>query len=123
MANTRLALTKNVNNLVKKLFRSSHWEDAGQGWEGLEGTLTLSGWSRARGVVVLRRKLTDKNEDQGELAFIENDPPPRATSTPCWSRQHHTRSSPLPVPSRNLCSLRWGRRSYWRLRLRVNCRF
>ena len=78
---TMLRLTKNVKALVKKLFRSNDWEEAGQGWEGLEDTLTLSGWSRARRVVVLRRKLsgeiliTGKDEDQGELAFIESDLP------------------------------------------------
>ena len=78
---TKLRLTKNVKNLVKKLFRSNHWEEAGQGWEGLEDTLTLSGWSRARRVVVLRRKLTGemlitgKDEDQGQLAFIESNIP------------------------------------------------
>ena len=78
---TKLRLTKNVKALVKKLFHSNHWEEAGQGWEGLEDTLTLSGWSRARRVVVLRRKLTGellitgKDEDQGELAFIESDIP------------------------------------------------
>ncbi len=81
---TKLRLTKNVKTLVKKLFRSNHWEDAGQGWEGLEDTLTLSGWSRARRVVVLRRKLrgglliTGKDEDQGQLAFIESNLPHRA---------------------------------------------
>ena len=78
---TKLRLTKNVKNLVKKLFRFNDWEDAGQGWEGLEDTLTLSGWSRSRRVVVLRRKLTGellitgKDEDQGQLAFIESDIP------------------------------------------------
>ena len=99
-----------MKNLVKKLFRSTHWEDAGQGWEGLEDTLTLSGWSRARRVVVLRRKLTgellitgkDEDQDQGQLAFIGRSrtsvcfaapahpcamkatSPPHAMSTPCW---------------------------------------
>jgi hypothetical protein len=78
---TKLRLTKNVKGLVKKLFRSDRWEDAGQGWEGLEDTLTLSGWSRTRRVVVLRRKLTGemllagKDENQGLLAFIEGDVP------------------------------------------------
>jgi hypothetical protein len=78
---TKLRLTKNVKGLIKKLFRAQNWEDAGQGWEGLEDTLTLSGWSRARRVVVLRRKLTGemlitgKDEDQGQLAFIESDVP------------------------------------------------
>ncbi len=78
---TKLRLTKNVKSLIKKLFRSNGWEDAGQGWEGLEDTLTLLGWSRARRVVVLRRKLTGemllagRDENQAELAFIECDVP------------------------------------------------
>lgn len=78
---TKLRLTKNVKTLIKKCFRSNEWEDAGQGWEGLEDTLTLSGWSRSRRVVVLRRKLTGemmlngKDERQDEFAFIEGDVP------------------------------------------------
>ena len=78
---TKLRLTKNVKALIKKLFRSHHWEEAGQGWEGLEDTLTLAGWSRARRVVVLRRKLTGemlitgKEDRQDEFAFIESDVP------------------------------------------------
>ena len=78
---TKLRLTANVRRLIKKLFRANGWEEAGQGWEGLEDTLTLSGWSRARRVVVLRRKLTGemlitgKDERQDEFAFIEGDIP------------------------------------------------
>jgi hypothetical protein len=78
---TKLRLTKNVKGLIRKLFRKDGWEDAGQGWEGLEDTLTLSGWSRGRRVVVLRRKLTGemlltgKDERQNEFAFIEGDIP------------------------------------------------
>lgn len=78
---TKLRLTKNVKGLIKKLFHSGGWEDAGQGWEGLEDTLTLQGWSRARRVVVLRRKLTGemlltgKDDRQDEFAFIEGNVP------------------------------------------------
>ena len=78
---TQLRLTKNVKRLIKTLFRSDHWEPAGQGWEGLDESLTLSGWSRARRVVVLRRKLTgevlitDKEDPQEQFAFIETDGP------------------------------------------------
>ena len=47
---SKLRLTKRVKSLIQKVFRSADWTDAGQGWEGLEDTLTLtlSGWSRAR---------------------------------------------------------------------------
>ena len=78
---TKLRLTKNVKGLIKKLFCREGWGDAGQGWEGLEDTLTLSGWSRARRVVVLRRKLTGellvtgKDDQQDQFAFIEGDVP------------------------------------------------
>ena len=78
---SKLRMTKNVKGLIKKLFRKEGWEEAGQGWEGMEDTLTLSGWSRARRVVVLRRKLTGEmlltgtDERQGEFAFIEGDIP------------------------------------------------
>lgn len=78
---TKLRLTKNVKSLIKKRFHSAGWTDAGQGWEGLDDTLTLTGWSRARRVVVLRRKLmgemmlTGKDDRQDEFAFIEGDIP------------------------------------------------
>jgi hypothetical protein len=78
---SKLKLTSNVKALIKKLFRQNGWEDAGQGWEGMEDSLTLSGWSRARRVVVLRRKLTgemlltEKDEPQSKFAFIEGDVP------------------------------------------------
>ena len=78
---SKLKLTPNVKGLIKKLFRLGGWEDAGQGWEGMEDKLTLSGWSRARRVVVLRRKLTgemlltEKDELQGKFAFVEGNVP------------------------------------------------
>jgi Transposase DDE domain group 1 len=78
---TKLRLTKNVKGLIRKLFRARNWSDAGQGWEGVEDTLSLSGWSRARRVVVLRRKLTGEmlitaqDDQQEKFAFIESDEP------------------------------------------------
>jgi hypothetical protein len=78
---TKLRITKNVKALIKTLFRSTAWEEAGHGWEGGEDTLRLSGWSRARRVVVLRRPLTgellmtETDDEQARLAFIESDVP------------------------------------------------
>ncbi|MDF0675734.1 MAG: transposase [Nitrospira sp.] len=78
---TKLRLTNKVKALIKTLFRSTAWEEAGHSWEGVEDTLRLSGWSRARRVVVLRRPLTgellmtEKDDDQERLAFIESDVP------------------------------------------------
>lgn len=92
---TKLRVTKNVKALIRTWFRSTEWEEAGHGWEGVEDTLRLSGWSRVRRVVVLRRPLmgellmTKQEDDQERLAFIESDVPTKryeyvvlVTSTP-----------------------------------------
>jgi hypothetical protein len=78
---TKLRVTKNVQALIKTLFRSNAWEEAGQGWEGVEDTLLLSGWSRTRRVIVLRRPLTGEmlmtgtDADQARFDFIESEVP------------------------------------------------
>ena len=75
----KLKLSKNVKRHIARLFRESGWTDAGQGWEGKEGALALSGWQSARRVVVLRRPLKGEvliaQEDDGQqlLGFIEAD--------------------------------------------------
>ena len=53
---TKLWLTKNVRRLATRFFAHPDWERAGQGWQGREDTLQLSGWSRPRRVFVLRRE-------------------------------------------------------------------
>ncbi len=75
---TKLRLTPNVKRLITRLFAHTDWEKAGHGWTGREDTLQLSGWTRARRVVVLRRRLkgdvvlSPKDDPQGTLAFIES---------------------------------------------------
>src|SRR3974377_816159 len=39
---------------------SGGWKNAGQGWEGIKERLQLSGWSRARRVVLLRRRIKEQ---------------------------------------------------------------
>ena len=51
----KLRLSKNVKRHIERLFRVSGWRDAGQGWEGIDSTLALTGWEDTRRVVVLRR--------------------------------------------------------------------
>ena len=75
----KLKLGKNVKRLITRLFRESGWSDAGQGWEGKNGTLQLAGWEQSRRVVVLRRPIkgeiglaSDANGQQ-MLGFIEAD--------------------------------------------------
>jgi hypothetical protein len=73
----KLRLTRNVKRYIEKLFWEQDWSEAGEGWEGRNGELKLSGWSRARRVIVLRRPMRGEallaDESQGILAFVEAD--------------------------------------------------
>jgi len=75
----KLKLTKNVKRHIGQMFRESGWIDAGQGWEGRDSQLALTGWAEARRVIVLRRPIRDEivitGEDNGQqvLGFIEAD--------------------------------------------------
>lgn len=57
----KIKQTKNVKGLVERLMRNSNWVDAGQGWDGQEAELQLSGWDKLRRVIVIRRKITRKD--------------------------------------------------------------
>ncbi len=77
----RLRMTANVKRSLERAMQQSDWADAGQGWEGKETSLRLSGWSRQRRIILLRRKLardlaiTDHtNATQLRLGFAEVGP-------------------------------------------------
>jgi hypothetical protein len=56
----RLRKTANVKRLIERLFRREDWTgatEASQGWQAIEDELRLSGWSKARRVLVLRRRI------------------------------------------------------------------
>jgi hypothetical protein len=76
----KLRQTTNVKKLIQTVFGRDGWVPAGQGWEGVEDRLQLTGWTRKRRVLVLRRKLKSEIalEDNGatalgaaQLQFIE----------------------------------------------------
>ncbi len=78
---SKLRLTANVKRLIERVFAKHDWQDAGQGWEGRDETLRLTGWGRQRRVVVLRRRLRDGvaaagRDDCGQLqlSFAEVGP-------------------------------------------------
>lgn len=48
--------TKGVKDLVRVLEAQGGWRETLNGWQALEGTLQLTGWTRRRRVVVLRRQ-------------------------------------------------------------------
>jgi hypothetical protein len=59
----KLKQTAKVKQLLERLFGKGEWVDAGQQWQGLSTELRLSGWSRARRVVVLRRPLSEARQE------------------------------------------------------------
>ena len=74
----RLRLSQGVKGLIRSLGGQSYWQACEQGWEGKESRLQLKGWSRARRVVVLRRRLQPVgvaaleaiNPQQGDLLVV-----------------------------------------------------
>jgi hypothetical protein len=48
-----------VKSLIERLWSRSEWEDVGQGYYAVEARLKLSGWSRARRVVVVRHAVKE----------------------------------------------------------------
>ena len=65
----KLRLTSGVKKVIERLMRGADWSDAGQGWQGAETPLRLSGWSRARRAVVLRRRI------KNDLAVVDESDP------------------------------------------------
>ena len=51
----KIRQTTKVKRHIAQLFGRNDWAPAGQGWQGLSSELQLTGWSRKRRVVVLRR--------------------------------------------------------------------
>jgi hypothetical protein len=62
----KLKQSANVKKLIAQIFRKEGWVEAGQGWQGVEDVLRLSGWSKERRVVVLRRTLRSKPDAEAE---------------------------------------------------------
>jgi hypothetical protein len=70
---TKLRLTKNVTKLINRLIAKGQWTDAGQGFRGTESTLCLTGWSKERRVIVLKRPIRSEvpiDNKQLDLAFV-----------------------------------------------------
>lgn len=72
----KLKQSSKVKRLIREVFGRADWVAAGQGWEGVEATLRLTGWTRERRVIVLRREIPgegmlEKTERSGQMVFAE----------------------------------------------------
>ena len=75
----KLRQTAGVKRLIERQWQQGEWQDVGQGFDAVESELRLTGWSRSRRVVVLRRRIKDNlvaetsNENQQQaLHFIDS---------------------------------------------------
>jgi hypothetical protein len=55
----KLRQTAGVKRLIQRLWSRREWQAVGHGFDAVEAELQLAGWSRARRVVVLRRRVKD----------------------------------------------------------------
>src|ERR1022692_4461381 len=55
----KLKQSSKVKRLIQQAFSREDWVPAGQGWKGVEAELLLTGWSRQRRGIVMRRRLGD----------------------------------------------------------------
>jgi hypothetical protein len=62
----KLKQSANVKKLIGQIFTKQQWEEAGQQWQGREEVLQLSGWTKERRVVVLRRPMPGKPAAEAE---------------------------------------------------------
>lgn len=53
----KLKQTKNVKRFISRKMTENVWSNVGQGWQGCDGFIQLSGWDCTRRIVVLRRKI------------------------------------------------------------------
>jgi hypothetical protein len=53
----KLRQTAGVKRLIERLWQRGDWQSVDQGFDAVEGKLRLTGWSRERRVVVLRRRV------------------------------------------------------------------
>jgi len=70
----KLKQSSKVKRLIREVFGRADWVVAGQGWEGVEARLRLTGWSRRRRVIVLRRAIrgdvvVEKTGGSGQMVF------------------------------------------------------
>jgi hypothetical protein len=85
----KLHRSAGVKRLIERQWSRQDWPPTGQGFDAVEASLRLSGWSRARRVVVLRQQVTapllaesqaGESQNQASLLFADRQEP-----LPAWA--------------------------------------
>ena len=64
--------TTGVKQLVQMLERQGGWQSLMDGWEGAEGQLQLTGWTRKRRMVVLRHRRPNATTSPETIPLLED---------------------------------------------------
>jgi hypothetical protein len=95
----KLRQTAGVKRLIERQWQQGEWVSVGQGFDAVESTLKLTGWSHARRVVVLRRRVkgslaveTNDESQQQSLHFIDG-----AEKTKLWEYAVLVTNSDYPL--------------------------
>lgn len=100
----KLRHTAKVRTLVQRMMREGAlWRDCGDGWQALESTLRLSGWSRERRVILVREAPGRAPVAEAELVFETTPSAPAnsssATSPKKKKRRGKDRQTQPPLPN------------------------
>jgi hypothetical protein len=75
----KLRQTAGVKRFIERQWQQGEWQNVGQGFDAVESELRLTGWSRSRRVVVLRRRVkgglvaeTKGDDQQQALHFVDS---------------------------------------------------
>lgn len=76
----KLRRSRGIRDLFRSLETSGGWKDAGDGWEGIDTTIRLDGWTHSRRCLLLRRP--SKHPLQKEQAPRRRGRPPKSKTAP-----------------------------------------
>ena len=76
----KLRQTPGVKRLIERQWGRDDWKETGQGFDAVEAELKLSGWSRTRRVIVLRRRVkgslvAEARQDNPQQTLAFSDEP------------------------------------------------
>ncbi|MCC6472709.1 MAG: hypothetical protein IT514_03095 [Burkholderiales bacterium] len=77
----KLRQSAGVKSLIERLWSWQDWQDVGLGYEAVETSLKLWGWTQARRIVVVRRAVREPLAAQAKAA---GKPAPRLTQPERW---------------------------------------
>lgn len=71
----KIKCSAKIKALIKhNMEKNADWEKAGHGYEGVEDTIRLFGWSCQRRVIILRRRIANKNVGVLKKEELPNQP-------------------------------------------------